>query len=220
MVTYMPIYTWVKGGKTSDCSPFKRRALCSTDKSLTEDRFTCSASSQWKQSWAPGRLLSVCHGPLNQWRLTTLPPKAAHYPCMSQSWQRGTIPAFTSSVRWMPSLRVELCCLTQRTSTNIPPSAPQHIFTAESSGLRHTYSVLSPALLYFATKEGATSPALLALHYFCNCVIVFWLLTQKGFSFQKHPSHVKQALIQPQGHQWKARTNQIGHNLEQARKKF
>lgn len=34
MVTYMPIYTWVKGGKTSDCSPFKRRALCSTDKSL------------------------------------------------------------------------------------------------------------------------------------------------------------------------------------------
>lgn len=160
MVTYMPIYTWVKGGKTSDCSPFKRRALCSTNKSLTEDHFTCSSSSQWKQSWAPCHLLSVHHGPLNQcedWLLCL--QKQHSYPCMSQTWQRGMIPAFTSYVGWMPSLRVELCSLSQRTSTTIPPSAPYHTFTARSSGLSCMCSVSSPALLYFANKVRSTSPS-------------------------------------------------------------
>lgn len=110
MVTFMPIYIWVKGGKTSDCSPCKRRALCSTDKSLTEVHFTFSTSSQWKQSWAPCHLLSICHGPLNQCE-DWLPclQKQHCYPCMSQTWQRGMIPAFTGCMGWMPSLRVELC---------------------------------------------------------------------------------------------------------------
>lgn len=218
MVTYMPIYTWVKGVKTSDCSPFKRRALCSIDKSLTEDHFTCSASSQWKQSWAPCHLLSICHGPLNQLE-DWLPclQKQHSYPSMRQTWQKGMIPAFTKYVGWMPCLRVALCSLTQKTSTIIRPSAPSHTFTARSSGLRCVHSVSSPVLLYFANKEGATSPPLLTLHYPCNWDL---LLTQTGFSFQKLPSHVKEALIQPQGHQWRARTSQVGHNLEQARKKF
>lgn len=64
MVTHMPIYIWIKGGRTSDCLPFKRETVTLHSRKHDWRSFPCSASSQWKQSWTPCHLLSISHGPL------------------------------------------------------------------------------------------------------------------------------------------------------------
>lgn len=179
MVTYMPIYTWVKGGKHLTVLLLKGEHYVPQIKAWL--KIISPALLQVSGSRAELHVTpSVCHGPLSQCE-DWLPclQKENSYPCMCHTWQRGRIPAFTSYVGWMPSHRVELCSLAQRTSTTIPPSAPSHTFTARSAHPRCMHSVSSPVLLYFVNKEGATSPPPLTLYYLCN-----WDLSS-GYRFRQ-----------------------------------
>lgn len=157
------------------------RVLCSTAKSTTEDHYTCSALSQWKQNYLPPSL---------------------HLPCTTDQWDNWPLCKSIMATSWpLCPAGQEGCCIHQVHVVNSTPQSfalhphSNHLYHhSPFCSLSHFHCMIFWSKVYalchlqflfiLQIKRGLFTLLSSNFTTFGNWDLTLWLLTQTHFSIQ------------------------------------